>query len=79
MNAVSPGTVETPMWDEIADRMSDIQDLSAQKIKDKWLEKIPLKRLATPDDITPLIMYLCCEEAGYITGQVIQVDGGLVM
>ena len=77
VNAVSPGTIETPMWDEIADKMSKIQDLEAQTIKETWLDKIPLKRLAKPDDIASMVTYLCCDEAGYITGQTFNVCGGI--
>jgi D-sorbitol dehydrogenase (acceptor) len=77
VNAVSPGTIETPMWDEIAVKMSEIQGLGAQSIRESWLEKIPLKRLAKPDDIASMVTYLCSDEAGYITGQTFNVCGGI--
>jgi 3-oxoacyl-[acyl-carrier protein] reductase len=40
---------------------------------------IPLRRLGQPEDISRLVAYLCSEQAGYITGQVFTVDGGMVM
>jgi 3-oxoacyl-[acyl-carrier protein] reductase len=38
-----------------------------------------MKRLGTPEDIAPLVVFLCSDKAGYITGQVINVDGGIAM
>lgn len=68
VNAVAPGLIETDMT---ADFPADIK---------KDLEKeIPLARLGTPDDVAGLIAFLASEEAAYITGQVIRVNGGLYM
>jgi NAD(P)-dependent dehydrogenase (short-subunit alcohol dehydrogenase family) len=45
----------------------------------KWMEDIPQARLGKPDDVTGLVMFLCSNEAKYITGQAFNVDGGKVM
>ena len=45
----------------------------------KWLEDIPQNRLGLPGDVAGLVMFLCSDEASYITGQAINVDGGKVM
>ncbi len=66
VNAVAPGYVETPMTDDMSEE--DRQDL---------IEEIPLERLGKPDDIAGAIKFLAGPEAGYITGQVIVVDGGM--
>ncbi len=68
VNAVAPGMVDTAM----------IADLP-QARKDGMMEQIPLKRFATPEDVAGLVCFLASEEADYITGQVISVDGGLHM
>lgn len=67
-NAVAPGYVVTPMTDALP-----------QGIKDKMLESIALRRFAQPHEIAGVISFLASEKASYITGQVIIVDGGMVI
>ena len=68
VNAVAPGFIETDMT----------QGLS-QVLKDKLLTTIPLKRLGKPEDVAAAVRFLASEEAGYITGTVIDVNGGMYM
>jgi len=68
VNAVAPGYIVTPMTESLTD-----------KVKETIQDKIPLKRLGTPEDTAHLVGFLCSEKAGYITGQVICVDGGMII
>ena len=68
VNAVAPGYVETEMT----------QGLS-QELKEKMLANIPLKRIGRPEDVAAAICFLASEQAGYITGHVLDVNGGLHM
>lgn len=68
VNAVAPGYIQTAMTDEVSE--SARESLSGQ---------IPLTRLGTPEDVANLILFLCTEDSSYITGQVINVCGGMVM
>jgi len=68
VNAVAPGYVDTDMT----------QGLS-QELKDKMLEHIPLKRIGRSEDVAAAVRFLASEEAGYITGHVLDVNGGLYM
>ncbi len=77
VNSIAPGTIDTPMWDKISEDLSKINNCSKEIIIKNWIEKIPLKRLAKPEDITNTILFLCSKEGEYITGQTINVCGGL--
>ena len=68
VNAVAPGYVTTDMTAGLTD-----------EIKLKMTESIPLGRMGTPEDIAPAVVFLASDEAGYITGQTLLVDGGMVM
>jgi len=68
VNAVAPGFIETPMTDVLS-----------QEIKDKMKGLIPLDRFGTDRDVAAAIVFLASDEAGYITGQVLGVNGGLHM
>ena len=67
-NVVAPGYIMTPMTEVLSD-----------KVKETIQGNIPLKRLGEPEDVAKLVGFLCSEKAGYITGQVISVDGGMVI
>ena len=68
VNAVAPGFIETAMTDALPEKTR--QELTAQ---------IPLERLGTAEDIANIVVFLAAERSGYITGQVIGVNGGMYM
>ena len=68
VNVVAPGLIDTDMTRAITDSAHD-----------EWAAKIPLKRLGTPDDIAAAVCFLASDEASYITGQVLAVNGGMYM
>src|ERR1043166_1316598 len=67
-NVVAPGLVETDMTRPLA-----------ENAKDQWQSKIPLRRMGTPDDIAWAVCFRASDEAAYITGQVLAVNGGMYM
>ncbi len=67
-NAIAPGFIDTDMTTALSD-----------KVKDAAVAAIPMKRMGTARDIADLAAFLAGDEAGYITGEVIKVDGGLCM
>ena len=71
INAVAPGEVRTPMLS--SHRETQPTDEELQALADAT---IPMKRLAEPDEIAGVVMFLASEEASYMTGEVVQVDGG---
>jgi len=66
VNAVAPGFIETPMTDVLPD-----------KVKEELKTRIPLGRMGTPRDVTSAIVFLASDEAAYITGHVLNVNGGM--
>lgn len=68
VNAIAPGFIETNMTESLMGAA-----------KDAFLSNIPLARAGTADDVANLALFLASEESNYITGQVINVDGGLLM
>jgi len=68
VNVVAPGMIETDMTRSIAD-----------KAREQWESRIPLKRLGTPDDVAAAVCFLASDEASYITGQVLAVNGGMYL
>jgi 3-oxoacyl-[acyl-carrier protein] reductase len=50
----------------------------SEEVLKQWQDAIPLKRAGTPQDVANLVLFLACDLSTYITGQVIQVDGGLL-
>jgi 3-oxoacyl-[acyl-carrier protein] reductase len=68
VNVVAPGLIDTDMTRAIT-----------EAARDEWAAKIPLGRLGTPDDIAAAVCFLASDEASYITGQVVAVNGGLYM
>jgi 3-oxoacyl-[acyl-carrier protein] reductase len=68
VNAVAPGFIETPMTDVLAD-----------KVKEELKARIPLGHMGSPRDVAAAIVFLASDEAGYITGHVLDVNGGLYL
>ena len=68
VNAIAPGYIDTDMTKDLSD-----------ELKDNIKNTIPLKRLGNPSDISKVVLFLASDSASYITGQVINVCGGMVM
>jgi 3-oxoacyl-[acyl-carrier protein] reductase len=54
-------------------------DELSESVRENIAGHIPLSRLGTPEDVAKLVLFLCTDDSDYITGQVINVDGGMVM
>lgn len=79
VNAVCPGVVPTPMWEEIDQTRAQMEGLQPGESIRQFIESIPLKRAATPEDIAAAVAFLVSPDSDCITGQALNVDGGLEM
>jgi len=68
VNAVAPGFIQSKMTDALS-----------EDIRDQMMGNIPMKRFGTPEDVADVVMFLAGDSAGYMTGQVLTVSGGMVM
>ena len=68
VNAIAPGFIQTAMTDKLSD-----------DLKEKMKQAIPLNRFGKPEEIAYMVGFLCSDQAAYITGQVLVVDGGMTM
>ncbi len=68
VNAVAPGFIATAMTDVLPER-----------VRNQLVKTVPLRRVGTVDDVSPGVLFLASEEAGYITGHVLNINGGMYM
>jgi len=68
VNAIAPGYIETPMT-----------EILPEKVKEELKSLIPMERLGKPEDVAEAVLFLVSEESNYITGQVLNVNGGIYM
>ena len=80
VNAICPGIIQTDMWD-YNDRVwgKMLGDFGPGELMASWVKNIPMKRAGTGSDVAGLVAFLASDDASYITGQTINVDGGLIM
>ncbi|WP_338637857.1 SDR family oxidoreductase [Erwinia persicina] len=84
VNAFCPGIIDSEMWDYNDRVWGEILSTGAKKygkgeLMAEWVQGIPLKRAGLPEDVAGLVAFLASDDARYITGQTINVDGGLIM
>jgi len=78
VNVVCPGPTLTDRMKELISKTSQETNKSEKEVTKSWIDPIPLGRLGKPEELANLVVFLASEKASYITGTVIQVDGGFV-
>ncbi|MDR1508519.1 MAG: glucose 1-dehydrogenase [Synergistaceae bacterium] len=74
-NCICPGAVNTPLWPSFMGRDSDKND--AKAVEDAYIAKTPLHRFGQPEDIAKASLFLVSDEASYVNGAILTVDGGI--
>jgi meso-butanediol dehydrogenase/(S,S)-butanediol dehydrogenase/diacetyl reductase len=80
VNAICPGIIDTDMW-AYNDREWGklLGEYAPGELMASWVRDIPINRVGKPEDVAGLVTFLASDDAAYITGQTINVDGGLFM
>ena len=79
VNCVCPGYVETDMWKAVSQAQGPLLGLSPEDFTEQRAAQVPLGRMEQPEDVAKVIAFLASDRAGYMTGQAINVTGGLIM
>lgn len=75
VNCYAPGHIQTPLWNDIADGFGAVTGSTREQTIDTFLETIPWGRFGTPEDVAATVSWLCTDEAEYISGQCIAMNG----
>jgi sorbitol-6-phosphate 2-dehydrogenase len=80
-NAICPGNLlDSPLWvDSLYGQYAKKWGITEEQVRQKYIDQVPMKRGCTYDDITNVVVFLASEQAGYMTGQAINVTGGQEM
>jgi NAD(P)-dependent dehydrogenase (short-subunit alcohol dehydrogenase family) len=76
VNSVLPGLVRTSMWDRAAGEIAESSGTDVESVFAARSANVPLGRFGTPEEIANVVLFLCSEQASYINGAAIDVDGG---
>lgn len=77
VNAVCPGIVDTPMMKELVATLAQRSNVPEAQVEKAMLRMVPMGRVETPDDVAGVVKFLASDEASYMTGQAINVTGGM--
>ena len=76
VTGVNPGPIDTPRWGALREAAVQSQDISADGLRQRAAASMALGRLGRSEEVAGIVAFLCSERASYITGEIINVDGG---
>ena len=77
VNAICPAFADTPLFNDMADAIADRHGVDRDTAYDRITGRIPMRRVAKPEEIIPMMLAICDPANSFMTGQAIAVDGGL--
>lgn len=79
VNAVCPGLVATEMWQQIDREWAEVEGWEQGEAWKRRTAVVPMGRPQTPEDVAGMVSFLCSQQADYMTGQAVNIDGGMTM
>jgi NAD(P)-dependent dehydrogenase (short-subunit alcohol dehydrogenase family) len=79
VNSVCPGFVATPMMEREQAWEAELRGITVEEVRQGWINDTPLRRLETPDDVAKVVAFLLSDDAAFLTGEAISVNGGAFM
>jgi 3-oxoacyl-[acyl-carrier protein] reductase len=79
VNAVCPGPVNTDRWKQLVTYWASSKGVSEEEILNQMISRIPLRRIAEPEDIANIVVFLASDKADYLTGAILYTDGGVTL
>lgn len=76
VNCVCPGTIDTPMYQAVLENFRQKTGATLSSIQAQVAEKLPLKRVGKPEEVAQLVGFLCSDSASFMTGALVNIDGG---
>lgn len=76
VNGINPGPVQTPRWDDHIAQGAKTTEAAADAVLAQMIATVPLGRVGTPEEVSGMVAFLCSERASFITGALINIDGG---
>jgi 3-oxoacyl-[acyl-carrier protein] reductase len=77
VNCVAPGRTLTALWTTRADKMAEAEGRSPEAVLEEFARDVPLRRFGRAEEVAAMVVWLACPRASYVTGQTINVDGGI--
>ena len=77
VNCVAPGRTLTPLWTNRAAKMAAAEGRSEKSVLEEFARDVPLRRFGQPEEIATMVAWIACPRASYVTGQTVNVDGGI--
>jgi 3-oxoacyl-[acyl-carrier protein] reductase len=76
VTGVNPGPIDTPRWRSLREEAAATRGVTAEQYDGRAISSVPLGRIGTSDEVAAVVLFLCSERASFVTGEIVNVDGG---